>query len=495
MKLFKASPLLVHLLQVTNAQKGPRTSVVSWPPGKDPVTDNPIPDDKIVGGQPVSPEDRYPYQVAVTTSSGFQYCAGSLIAPSWVLSAAHCAGESGGKVQIGRFNLDDNTETYENIEVDYEVTHPQYNGNNLDNDYMLLRLKTPSQYPLVSIDGGGQDTSAGVDVNVMGWGTTSAGGNSSPLLLEVEVDIISNSDCNTDYGGGVTDNMICAARAGKDACQGDSGGPLIIRGNDATQDVLVGIVSWGIGCASPSYPGVYSRVSEGYDWITQYVSFGPTGSPTSSAPTVSSPPTVPCLQMEISLLTDNYGSETSWDVTDPDGNVVVSDSGYASNTQYNLDYCLSPTCDYTFTIRDSYGDGICCSWGSGSYLVTYGGDEVVSGGSFAFVESTNFGCVTPSSPCVDSGTPISYNGGLVSCAQVVAGNYCSNAIAASHCPLSCSTCVQSKCEDSQAPWTFGGGTYDCDDVAGLTSSSAPYTIEAACAVVGSTCRGTCGYCN
>ena len=71
--------------------------------------------------------------------------------------------------------------------------------------------------------------------------------------------ITSRSECNSAYAdyGGITENMICAAvdGGGKDSCQGDSGGPLVVNG------VLVGIVSWGVGCGEPGYPGVYSSVA------------------------------------------------------------------------------------------------------------------------------------------------------------------------------------------------------------------------------------------
>jgi len=272
MKLFTAYPVFFHLLQVTKGQ--------SWPPEKERVVFNATISEKIIGGEEVDPKDRYPFQVALMRRSGSQYCGGMLIAPDWVLSAAHCAGERNGRVQIGRWDISDNSEDYEDIAVDEEFEHPNYNSRTLDNDFMLLKLEQPSQYPPVSIDDGSENLPAGTDVWVMGWGNTRDSffnGRPSDILLEAEVDVVSNAQCNSDYNGDITDKMICAARPGKDACQGDSGGPLILRGADHTEDVVVGIVSWGTGCANPRYPGVYSRISEGYDWINSIVNFGTSG--------------------------------------------------------------------------------------------------------------------------------------------------------------------------------------------------------------------------
>ncbi len=90
-----------------------------------------------------------------------------------------------------------------------------------------------------------------------------------------------------------------------------------------------------------------------------------------------------------SLTTDNYGGETSWSVSDSSGSTVAGGSGYASNSDYSEDVCLADG-SYTLTVNDSYGDGICCNYGNGSYALTIEGETLASGGQFGTVDSTNF---------------------------------------------------------------------------------------------------------
>ena len=226
-------------------------------------------DSLIVGGVVAQP-DRYPFMVNLNSGFGDNYCGGSLIASNVVLSAAHCAGAR--QVTIGRFDLwGDSSGSYETITVAEEVTHSGYDGDTMENDIMLIRLARESEKPTVSIN---WDGSANVDqmLTVMGWGTTSEGGSQPDKLRYVELPYITNSKCNNDYRGGITNDMMCAGyqQGGKDSCQGDSGGPLIISGgSSAGQDVQVGVVSWGIGCAQPGYPGVYSRISESWNDFLQ----------------------------------------------------------------------------------------------------------------------------------------------------------------------------------------------------------------------------------
>jgi hypothetical protein len=107
---------------------------------------------------------------------------------------------------------------------------------------------------------------AGTLCVVSGWGTLTPGGSLPTQLQAVEVPIVSWAACNSAYAqyGGITVNMICAGvpEGGKDACQGDSGCPLVCAGQ------LVGIVSWGLSCALPDYPGVYSNVAPLKSWVT-----------------------------------------------------------------------------------------------------------------------------------------------------------------------------------------------------------------------------------
>ncbi len=99
--------------------------------------------------------------------------------------------------------------------------------------------------------------------------------------------------------------------------------------------------------------------------------------------------------IDLIIVTDNYGSETTWTIVDGDGNTVSSGGPYGNNTTYSEIICLSEGC-YDFTISDSYGDGICCEFGTGSYQIDnlVSGQNYVTGGEFGTSETTNF-CINP----------------------------------------------------------------------------------------------------
>lgn len=96
-----------------------------------------------------------------------------------------------------------------------------------------------------------------------------------------------------------------------------------------------------------------------------------------------------CTEVTLSLTTDNYGSETSWTLKDAAGNTLHSGSNLSNNATYNETFCLEEG-NYSFTIADSYGDGICCSFGNGSYSLSSEGNNLGSGASFFSSETVNF---------------------------------------------------------------------------------------------------------
>ena len=107
---------------------------------------------------------------------------------------------------------------------------------------------------------------------VTGWGRTSSSGPHSNILQEATVTTMTNSQCRSSSHrhDRITENMICAQAAGRDACNGNSGGPLAVLGQDGSYS-QIGVVSWGKGCARQGYPGVYTRLTALLPWLTQTI--------------------------------------------------------------------------------------------------------------------------------------------------------------------------------------------------------------------------------
>jgi len=170
------------------------------------------------------------------------------------------------RVLLGEHNIADSV--FNRVDVAEIINHPDYDSRTTDNDYAILRLSQAVTFTnevapaCLPADTGA--TYAGVLATVTGWGTLSSGGNQPTALQEVDVTVTTNTECNNAYGS-ITANMICAADSGKDSCQGDSGGPLIAAENG--RQALIGVVSWGRGCAFEGFPGVYARVTEKMSWI------------------------------------------------------------------------------------------------------------------------------------------------------------------------------------------------------------------------------------
>ena len=341
---------------------------------------------RIINGTevPDSAIDRYPYAVSLTYDER-HFCGGSLVAHDVVLTAGHCRGSSISsssssyqyEAVIGRRDLT-RVDVGISIPVIEEMVHPGYDSEYVDNDFALLLLGQSVQQQqqqqqqqstmennvvLLRVNDNhavpSNDDYDGNVLTVVGWGDTNANDGvdtANNILLETKVKAMTNDECELTSGGYVnlggatikyiqyelSSNMICAYADNTDACQGDSGGPLLLPGSDASgvDDVLVGIVSWGLGCAQDSYPGVYARVSAQYDWIrgticskSRYPPIWyncPTLAPLSVPPTASPiPATMMYLYIVIEL--DHNPTETGWRLsTLSDYGTIISDDGDAA---------------------------------------------------------------------------------------------------------------------------------------------------------------------
>ncbi|WP_159820288.1 serine protease [Colwellia sp. 20A7] len=228
---------------------------------------------KIVGGRETE-VNAYPWAVslAYSDSSGLlsSYCGASLIAKSWLLTAAHCEVYTSDVVIIGRHDLTTNTGRI--YKINRFVPHPLYNSDTSDNDIALVELSENAENTLIlNIYTQLANVTAGKKVTVIGWGRLSEGGITSKTLQEVTVPVVANNICKSAYSN-LTENMICAGEkgGGKDSCQGDSGGPLLFKVGDAWSQV--GVVSFGTGCARENYYGVYTRVANYGKWINTVLS-------------------------------------------------------------------------------------------------------------------------------------------------------------------------------------------------------------------------------
>lgn len=234
-------------------------------------------DTKIINGTQVSSSNDEWQSIVALKWNDSPYCGGTLIAPTWVLTAAHCLVDNAGNV----YSVEDGDSvglasySIPNL-INYTpkrfIVHPSYNPSITDNDIGLVELEKEVTEVLPTAYDTSHSLIANTQTKVAGWGNMSTVGSSFPdNLMEALIPIVDTNICNSSisYNGAITSNMFCAGymESIRDSCQGDSGGPVII------DETIVGIVSWGQGCTQRNFPGVYTKVQNYETWIKSYVPY------------------------------------------------------------------------------------------------------------------------------------------------------------------------------------------------------------------------------
>ena len=217
------------------------------------------PSTDVVGGSRAA-QGEFPFMVRLSMG-----CGGALYTNQIVLTAAHCVNGTGTNTSITATVgvVDLQSPSAQKIRSTYVYRSPTY-GTTTGGDWALIKLASPVSGLATLPTATTTDYNTGT-FTVAGWGAATEGGSQQRYLLKATVPYVDEATCAAqggDYANLIPGAEICAgnlASGGVDTCQGDSGGPMFRRDN-AGAWIQVGIVSWGVGCARPNAPGVYTRV-------------------------------------------------------------------------------------------------------------------------------------------------------------------------------------------------------------------------------------------
>ncbi|XP_065067993.1 uncharacterized protein LOC135693432 isoform X3 [Rhopilema esculentum] len=264
----------------TNA---PATGVVTNPPSAGTCGMPDIAQSRVIAGEDAK-KGAWPWQILMLFMNS-PMCGGALVAPNWVVTAAHCvSGKSAMrfKIRVGEHKFTVSSEgKHQDIQVQKVIPHPQYSRQTLNNDIALMKLSLPVTFGKyvkpVCLPDHDQEVPIGTKCFITGWGKIKHPGRMHHTLQQGKMPVVSNDKCSSlntkNLGIKITENMVCAGHGGStrvSGCHGDSGGPFVCQTGPNGSWVLHGAVSWGSGrCDATQGYTVFARVSKYKKWIDQ----------------------------------------------------------------------------------------------------------------------------------------------------------------------------------------------------------------------------------
>ncbi len=314
---------------------------------------------EIVGGT-ATQITSVPWQVSLQ-SGGQHFCGGSIVTPTWIVTAAHCLEDGAPQQVVAGISRLSQAGTGQTRAVKRIVTYPGYTDPTTGKDAALIELTTPLTLDGVNVRAirpvtartAQTVTAPGVMTTVSGWGATREGAQQLPDQLQsVQLPVVALQAASTAYQMTLTQDQLAAGitTGGKDSCQGDSGGPLVVM--NGTEPMLAGIVSWGEGCARANFPGLYARVASFASWMDTYAG----GPPVAAAGADRQAGTGERVMLDASASADTgFGDIASYTWRQVSGAPVTLESADAMIASFTAP-TTAGTIDLELTVRDDAGN-------------------------------------------------------------------------------------------------------------------------------------------
>jgi trypsin len=322
-----------------------------------------------ISGGTITEPGQYPYFATLAS----RMCGATLIHPDILLSAGHCQKALAAEpmVFVGAHEVDGTRVTAaETRTIIRQYPHPDLDFVRWRNDLSIFQLDRPvNSLQPVQLNSDPDVPSPTSTLTVIGFGATLTE-RLSDFLREVDVYPVDSDTCIRQYNEATIIKpaiMLCASNPspGHDSCNGDSGGPLL----DTATGTQVGIVSFGIGCGDPIFPGVYTRVSAYTNWIHDRIC-ELSAVPPADCNTNQTHSAADSVNLTLYIRYDDYPEEVFWRLEEQaTGQTIAFQPSIPSRrASFNHKLSLRPG-KYTLQVTDMQGDGICCEYGKGQIAV------------------------------------------------------------------------------------------------------------------------------